>query len=206
MAASATRSLLRATHSIPRPTFVRPTVTPRFATPSTSTASALRSSSSRQSSRGYSTGPQTSSSSSNNTLLYSLIGATLVAGGGYYAYTQSSDETKAGAGSKSGAVKNAAQKVDYQKVYNAVAEILEEDAEHYDGELTTLLLFFDSVLLCRYTKLTVYVGRSRSRPRCSRSNTNEQTDHTDRSCSVSPGTAPEPTTRRQDPVDPTAPP
>lgn len=61
----------------------------------------------------------------NNSLLYGLIAAGLVGGGAYYALNQSpADPTK---------IKNAAStsQVDYQKVYNAIAEVLE--SEDYDG-------------------------------------------------------------------------
>ncbi|KAK4054353.1 heme peroxidase [Microbotryomycetes sp. JL221] len=77
--------------------------------------------------RGYASGQAAASSSGGggNGLLYGLLAAAAVGGGAYYltGSSTSTDPTK---------VKNAAptSKVDYQKVYNAIAERLEN--ENYD--------------------------------------------------------------------------
>ncbi|KAM0748783.1 cytochrome c peroxidase Ccp1 [Meredithblackwellia eburnea MCA 4105] len=72
--------------------------------------------------KGYAT--EAPKSGGSNTLLFALLGAGLLGGGAYYAFAKDEfDPYKQ---------KDAAspKKVDYQKVYNAIAEILE--AEDYD--------------------------------------------------------------------------
>ncbi|CEQ42016.1 SPOSA6832_03787 [Sporobolomyces salmonicolor] len=74
--------------------------------------------------RTFATSSNQSSSSSNNKLLYGLVGAGLLGGGAYWFTRPDPDDART--------VKDAAspKEVDYQKVYNAVAELLED--ENYD--------------------------------------------------------------------------
>jgi len=77
---------------------------------------------------------QSSSGGSSNAFLYGLLGAGVLGGGAYYVSqrdpTADEDPRK---------IRDAAspKEVDYQKVYNAVAEVLEQ--EDYDGELLAIL-------------------------------------------------------------------
>lgn len=86
--------------------------------------------------RPFSTAPEAKS----NTTLYLGIAAAVLAGGGYWAYTSSSDtarEVGTVAKSATQAAKAATNfvpsKADYQKVYNRIAETLDEAGE-YDGK------------------------------------------------------------------------
>lgn len=104
---------------------------------------------------------QSSSGGSSNAFLYGLLGAGVLGGGAYYVSqrdpTADEDPRK---------IRDAAspKEVDYQKVYNAVAEVLEQ--EDYDGEFRLGFLLFPFVV----GKLTIgshewirWFIRSRSR-------------------------------------------
>ncbi|KZO98799.1 class II peroxidase [Calocera viscosa TUFC12733] len=94
-------------------------------------------------SRGYATAP----GGGSNTLLY-LLGAAAVAGGGYWYYSAGSASNvgkEAGTAAKSvaqavkAATKFTPTKDDYQKVYNAIADIL-EDNDYDDGSYGPVLV------------------------------------------------------------------
>ncbi|BGP00316.1 heme peroxidase [Rhodotorula toruloides] len=106
------------------------TATPRLAVraaPQLARASARRAFASEASSA-----PKGNSGGSNNGLLFGLLGAGAL-GGGLYLYTRDSSDNRN--------VKDAAspQQVDYQKVYNAIADIL-EDEKYDDGSYGPVLV------------------------------------------------------------------
>ncbi|KIJ04766.1 hypothetical protein PAXINDRAFT_164804 [Paxillus involutus ATCC 200175] len=83
----------------------------------------------------------------SNTALYAGLGAIAFGGVAYYLYTSSSDTAK----EASTAVKSAAQtakvatkftptKADYQKVYNRIAEIIDDASDYDDGSYGPVLL------------------------------------------------------------------
>ncbi|KZT43589.1 heme peroxidase [Sistotremastrum suecicum HHB10207 ss-3] len=93
--------------------------------------------------RPFSTAPEAKS----NTTLYLGIAAAVLAGGGYWAYTSSSDtarEVGTVAKSATQAAKAATNfvpsKADYQKVYNRIAETLDEAGEYDDGSYGPVLV------------------------------------------------------------------
>lgn len=102
--------------------------TPRLASRTAFSSASLAS---RHASRRFlaTTPGQASSGGSSNAFLYGLLGAGVLGGGAYYVSqrdpTADEDPRK---------IRDAAspKEVDYQKVYNAVAEVLEQD--DYDGE------------------------------------------------------------------------
>jgi hypothetical protein len=72
--------------------------------------------------RSYSSGPEASSGgSSAGTYLFAAAGLAAAAGGAYYFFAD--DESA-----------KAKKPLDYQQVYNAIADVLEENAEDYDGQ------------------------------------------------------------------------
>jgi cytochrome c peroxidase len=90
----------------------------------------------QQSRRGYASGP--SSSSSSSTFLW--VGALAAAGGaGYYFYTQSNRSLLAGSASETKGVITPKQE-DYQKVYNEIADRLEEKDDYDDGSYGPVLV------------------------------------------------------------------
>lgn len=105
-------------------------------TPRLASRTAFASSARHSARRHFATAPGggASSGSSGNTLLYGLVGAGLLGGGAYYVSqrnpTADQDPRK---------IVDAAspKEVDYQKVYNAIADVLEE--EGYDGESSLCL-------------------------------------------------------------------
>ena len=69
-------------------------------------------------------------------MLWLTLGAVVAAGGGYWYYAQSADGTTIAKSAKQAgkaAVGFTPKQGDYQKVYNKVAELL-DDAGDYDGE------------------------------------------------------------------------
>ncbi|THH05349.1 hypothetical protein EW145_g4863 [Phellinidium pouzarii] len=101
----------------------------------------------RASFRKYSTESTEPAKKSSNTLLYASLGGVALAGVGYYFYTSSSESSKqVGTAAKSAAqsVKVLANfvptKEDYQKVYNEIAGILEENSEYDDGSYGPILI------------------------------------------------------------------
>lgn len=82
-----------------------------------------------QSARGYASAAE-SGSGGPNYLLYGLLGAAGL-GGAYYA-------TTLGGGDDATKIKSAAMpdKVDYQKVYNRIADILDADDCQYNAHVT----------------------------------------------------------------------
>lgn len=75
--------------------------------------------------RGFATGPSETKGNSNNNLLFGALGAAVVGGGLYFYARPDKDDNRT--------VKDAAspQEVDYQAVYNAIADTLDDD--NYDG-------------------------------------------------------------------------
>jgi hypothetical protein len=71
--------------------------------------------------RSYSSGPQATSSGASS-YLFAAAGLAAAAGGAYYFLA---------GGEKSNTAKKT---LDYQEVYNAVADVLEENADDYDGQ------------------------------------------------------------------------
>lgn len=77
-----------------------------------------------------------SSSGGSSSTLWVLLGTALAAGGGYYYYTTSKEAqttVKSGEQALKAAAHYTPKLEDYQKVYNAVAGLLEE-AGDYDGQ------------------------------------------------------------------------
>lgn len=70
--------------------------------------------------RSYASAPSATASSSSK-YVYGLLGAAALGGGAYYALNQ--DDL---------VLAKVEEKLDYQKVYNAIADVL--DAENYDGQ------------------------------------------------------------------------
>jgi cytochrome c peroxidase len=106
--------------------------------------------------RAYSSEPPKPSGSSQG--LYIGVAAAAVVGGGLFWYTRPDEQDPR-------TVKDAAspQEVDYQKVYNAIAESLED--ENYDGSFSSFILISLSCILTRHAP---YRRLLRSRPRPSR--------------------------------------
>lgn len=79
--------------------------------------------------RGFASGP--SETKSNNNLLYGALGAAVIGGGLYFYARPDPNDART--------VKDAAspQEVDYQAVYNAIADSLDDD--NYDGALSVQL-------------------------------------------------------------------
>jgi cytochrome c peroxidase len=89
----------------------------------------------QQSRRGYSSEPTKSSSSG----LYLGIGAVLAGGAGFYFYSQGNGSLLAGsAGETTGVFTPKFE--DYQKVYNEIAQLLEEKDEYDDGSYGPVLV------------------------------------------------------------------
>ena len=78
--------------------------------------------------RGFASGP--SETKSNSNLLYGALGAAVIGGGLYFYARPDPNDART--------VKDAAspQEVDYQAVYNAIADSLDDD--NYDGVLSVL--------------------------------------------------------------------
>ncbi|KAI0302677.1 cytochrome c peroxidase [Russula brevipes] len=95
----------------------------------------------RSSFRKYST--EAALPKSSNTALYATIGLALVGGIGYYAYTSSDSAAttvKSGAQAAKSALKFTPTKADYQKVYNRIAQKIDDAGEYDDGSYGPLLL------------------------------------------------------------------
>lgn len=86
--------------------------------------------------RGYASSGSASPSGGNGAL-YSILGLAAAGGAGYYYYTQYGLPESAKDGSASGTFakggKTVPKPADYQKVYNAIAKLLEEHDEYDDG-------------------------------------------------------------------------
>ncbi|PAV18818.1 cytochrome C peroxidase [Pyrrhoderma noxium] len=94
--------------------------------------------------RKYSTeSTQSPKPESSNTWLYASIGGAALVSAGYYVYS-TSDSAKTAAKSTGQAIKVKTNfvptKEDYQKVYNDIAEILEENGEYDDGSYGPVLV------------------------------------------------------------------
>ncbi|KAI0268818.1 cytochrome c peroxidase [Gloeopeniophorella convolvens] len=80
---------------------------------------------------------------SSNTALYASIGLALVGGVGYYAYTSSDTPAtiaKSGAQATKAALNFTPTKADYQKVYNKIAQKIDDAGDYDDGSFGPLLL------------------------------------------------------------------
>ncbi|KAF9236345.1 heme peroxidase [Melanogaster broomeanus] len=90
--------------------------------------------------RKFSTEPPPAPKS--NTGLYAGLGSVALGGLAYYFYTSSSDTTK-GTAAKSAAqtaIKFTPTKADYQKVYNRIAEVIDDAGEYDDGSYGPVIL------------------------------------------------------------------
>jgi cytochrome c peroxidase len=106
----------------------------RFASRTSVLATPVRSQLLRQplrASRNYSNG---AAPKSGNSGLYLGVGAAAAAGGGYYLWTQQKDSAPAAP------TVFKPTKEDYQKVYNAIAERLEEKDDYDDGSYGPVLV------------------------------------------------------------------
>ncbi|KAJ7187880.1 heme peroxidase [Mycena filopes] len=84
--------------------------------------------------RKYSTTPPPPApkAKSNTGLIVGVLAAVVVGGGGYYYLTQSGDAETA--------LKSGVQAADYQKVYNKIAEVMDEAGDYDDGSYGPVLL------------------------------------------------------------------
>jgi len=95
----------------------------------------------RSSFRKYST--EAPPPKSSNTALYTTIGLVLLGGVGYYAYSSSdtaATSVKSGAQAAKSALKFTPTKADYQKVYNRIAQIIDDAGDYDDGSYGPVLL------------------------------------------------------------------
>ncbi|KAF8199796.1 heme peroxidase [Mycena galopus ATCC 62051] len=93
--------------------------------------------------RKYSTPPPTPEAKSNNGLIVGVLAAIVVGGGGYYYFSSSGDaETalKSGVQAVKASAKFTPSQEDYQKVYNKIAEVLDEADDYDDGSYGPVLL------------------------------------------------------------------
>jgi len=92
--------------------------------------------------RGYSS--QAPKPSGNSALIYGGIGAVVLAGGGYWFYTQNVDSVdkavKSGTGAAQKAVGFSPKTEDYQKVYDAIAKKLLDEDDYDDGSYAPVVL------------------------------------------------------------------
>jgi cytochrome c peroxidase len=89
----------------------------------------------RQQSRGYASEPSKSSSSG----LYIGVGALALGGAGYYLYSQGNGSLLSGSAGETKGIFTPKFE-DYQKVYNEIAERLEEKDDYDDGSYGPVLL------------------------------------------------------------------
>ncbi|KAJ7745486.1 heme peroxidase [Mycena maculata] len=93
--------------------------------------------------RKFSTPPPTPEAAKSNTGLIVGVVAAVVAGGGYYYFSSSgevSNAVKGGVQSIKAATKFTPSQQDYQKVYNKIAELLDEAGDYDDGSYGPVIL------------------------------------------------------------------